>query len=269
MPTATASTGTTAPPLSPSSRPAVTSPPTPLTQSTAPVPVGSSPASPTIAPTPTAQVVAGFAGKDIVRLPTTTRVVALTFDAGANANAIPEILATLRSENVPATFFLTGDWVRHFPAQARDVGALFPVGNHSNTHPHLPQLSSAQVASQITDAQASISAATGRDTRPLFRFPFGNRDARTMAVVNGLGYVSVFWTVDTLGWEGTSGGQTTSTVTAHVLAQLQPGEIVLMHVGSNPKDRSTLDGDALRGIIEAMKAAGYGFVTIPQGLGLA
>src|SRR5450755_4318388 len=77
MPTATASTGTTAPPLSPSSRPAVTSPPTPLTQSTAPVPVGSSPASPTIAPTPTAQVVAGFAGKDIVRLPTTTRVVAL------------------------------------------------------------------------------------------------------------------------------------------------------------------------------------------------
>jgi peptidoglycan/xylan/chitin deacetylase (PgdA/CDA1 family) len=90
-----------------------------------------------------------------------------------------------------------------------------------------------------------------------------------MAVVNGLGYVSVFWTVDTLGWEGTSGGQTTRTVTAHVLAQLQPGEIVLMHVGSNPKDRSTLDGDALRGIIEAMKAAGYAFVTIPQGLGLA
>ena len=49
---------------------------------------------------------------------------------------------------------------------------------------------------------------------------------------------------------------------------MQPGEIVLMHVGSNPKDRSTLDGDALRNIIETIKAAGYGFVTIPQGLGL-
>jgi len=247
----------------------MTSPPQPLTQSTPPLTVVSSPASPTIAPTPTAQVLAGFAGKDIVRLPTTTRVVALTFDAGANANAIPEILATLRSENVPATFFLTGNWVRHFPAQARDVGALFPIGNHSDTHPHLPQLPSAQVASEITDAQASISAATGRDPRPLFRFPFGSRDARTMAVMNGLGYVSVFWTVDTLGWEGTSGGQTTSLVTARVLAHLQPGEIVLMHVGSNPTDRSTLDGDALRNIIDAIKAAGYGFVTIPQGLGLA
>ena len=87
--------------------------------------------------------------------------------------------------------------------------------------------------------------------------------------MNGLGYVSVFWTVDTLGWEGTSGGQTTSSVTARVLANVQPGEIVLMHVGSNPKDRTTLDGDALRGIIDALKARGYGFVTIPQGLGLS
>lgn len=220
-------------------------------------------------PVPVSRSAAAFAGTDIVRLPTSSRVVALTFDAGANADAIPEILATLRSQSVAATFFLTGDWVRAFPAQAREVGTLFPIGNHTNTHPHLPQLSSAQVASQVTDAQAGISAVTGRDPRPLFRFPFGSRDARTRAVVNGLGYVSVSWTVDTLGWEGTSGGQTTSTVTALVLAHLQPGEIVLMHVGSNPKDHSTLDGDALRNVIEAIKTAGYGFVTIPQGLGLS
>jgi peptidoglycan-N-acetylglucosamine deacetylase len=53
-----------------------------------------------------------------------------------------------------------------------------------------------------------------------------------------------------------------------VLAQLQPGEIVLMHVGSNPKDHSTLDGDSLKTVIEQIKAAGYGFTTIPHGLGL-
>jgi peptidoglycan/xylan/chitin deacetylase (PgdA/CDA1 family) len=261
---------TTVPSSSPPAPSVTPTPSTPLTpQPTVTVPASSPPPATTSTPAPVFQSGASFAGKDIVRLPTSGRVVALTFDAGANANAIPEILATLGSENVPATFFLTGDWVRAFPAQAREVGALYPVGNHSNTHPHLPQLPSAQVASQVTDAQVSISAITGRDPRPLFRFPFGSRDARTMAVVNGLGYVSVFWTVDTLGWEGTSGGQTTSTVTARVLAHLQPGEIVLMHVGSNPKDHSTLDGDALRNIIEAIKTAGYGFVTIPQGLGLS
>ncbi len=253
------------------SAPTVTPTPSPtLTpQPTATVPAASLLAATTLTPAPALRSVAGFAGTDIMRLPTTSRVVALTFDAGANADAIPEILATLRSQKIPATFFLTGAWARAFPAQAREVGTLFPIGNHTNTHLDLPQLSSAQVASQVTDAQVSISSITGRDPRPLFRFPFGSRDARTRTVVNGLGYVSVLWTVDTLGWEGTGGGQTTSTVTARVLAHLQPGEIVLMHVGSNPKDHSTLDGDALRNLIDAIKTAGYGFVTIPQGLGLS
>ncbi len=211
---------------------------------------------------------AAFAGADIARLPTTQHVVALTFDAGANADAIPEILATLRSEQVPATFFLTGTWVKAFPAQAAEVGSHYAVGSHSMTHPYFTKLTTDEITSQLVDAAAAIKAATGHDPKPLFRFPFGDRDARTKALVNGLGYVSVLWTVDTLGWKGTSGGQSVATVTQRVLANLQPGEIVLMHVGSNPQDHSTLDGDALKGIIDRLRAAGYGFVTIPQGLGL-
>jgi hypothetical protein len=101
----------------------------------------------------------------------------------------------------------------------------------------------------------------GADPRPFFRFPFGERDARTIAAVNDLGYVAVRWTVDTLGWKGTSGGISTQTVTDRVLAGLQPGEIVLMHIGSNPDDGSTLDADALPLMIDRIRAAGYGFVT--------
>jgi peptidoglycan/xylan/chitin deacetylase (PgdA/CDA1 family) len=220
---------------------------------------------PTVAPS---GVVATYAGKDITKLPTTQHVIALTFDAGANADAIPEILATLKSEGVPGTFFLTGVWVQHFPAQAAQIGALYPVGSHSLTHPYFTKLSDGEVAAQLTGAQQAIEAAAGRNPQPLFRFPYGDRDTRTRNLVNGMGYVSVFWTVDTLGWEGTSGGQSVASVTHRVLANLQPGEIVLMHVGSHPTDHSTLDGDALKGVIEQVKAAGYGFVTIPQGLGL-
>jgi len=227
-------------------------------------------APPAFTPTPVAlsTVLAADAGKDLVRLPTTQRVVALTFDAGANADAIPEIIATLHAENVPATFFLTGAWVRAFPVQAHQLGALYPVGNHSSTHPHFTQLSTAAVRAQVTDAQTAITAAAGRDPQPLFRFPFGDRDTRTRAVVNSLGYISIYWTVDTLGWEGTSGGQSTSSVVQRVLDKLQPGEIVLMHVGSNPVDHSTLDGDSLKAVIDQIKAAGYGFVTVTEALGL-
>jgi peptidoglycan/xylan/chitin deacetylase (PgdA/CDA1 family) len=239
-----------------------------LASSTAPPMVTTAPPVLSPAAAPLSAVLAAGAGKDLVRLPTDQPVVALTFDAGANADAIPKILATLQAENVPATFFLTGAWVKAFPAAARQVGALYPVGNHSSTHPHFTQLSSAAVRAQVTDAQRAITAAAGRNPQPLFRFPFGDRDTRTRDLVNSLGYLSIYWTVDTLGWEGTSGGQSTSSVVRRVLAKLEPGEIVLMHVGSNPVDHSTLDADSLKAVIDQIKAAGYSFITVPQGLGL-
>lgn len=46
------------------------------------------------------------------------------------------------------------------------------------------------------------------------------------------------------------------------MGALRPGEIVLMHLGSNPQDGTTLDADALPDVIDRMRAAGYGFVTL-------
>jgi len=205
---------------------------------------------------------AALRGTELNTVATTQNVVALTFDAGANAAAVPSILSTLESNCVPGTFFLTGNWVDAFPASARQIAVRHPVGNHSDTHPHLPALSDAAVRDEITRAERIIQGSTKFNPRPMFRFPFGDRDARTMAIVNGLRYGSIRWTVDTLGWQGTSGGQSVQTVTNRVLANLRPGEIVLMHVGSHPTDGSTLDADALPGIIAELKRRGYGFVTI-------
>jgi peptidoglycan/xylan/chitin deacetylase (PgdA/CDA1 family) len=113
-------------------------------------------------------------------------------------------------------------------------------------------------------ARAAIRQATGSPPITLFRFPYGSSSASTLALVNHLGYTAVGWTVDTLGWEGTSMGQSVASVTSHALAHLQPGEIILMHVGANPHDHSTLDADALPGIISAIHAHGYQFVTLNQ-----
>jgi peptidoglycan/xylan/chitin deacetylase (PgdA/CDA1 family) len=77
-----------------------------------------------------------------------------------------------------------------------------------------------------------------------------------------VGYVPVRWTVDSLGWKGTSGGQSVQSVVNRVLAAAQPGEMVLMHVGSNPYDATTLDASALPAIIDGLRARGYGFVTL-------
>jgi peptidoglycan/xylan/chitin deacetylase (PgdA/CDA1 family) len=215
------------------------------------------------APAPPPAPSPSLLGVDWTRIPTSAPVVALTFDAGANADAVPSILQTLKTKNVPATFFLTGQWVRSFPAQTNAIAVGgYLVGNHSDTHPALTTLSDAQVRAEVENAQWHILVTGGAETRPLFRFPFGDVDARVLGIVNGLGYVGVRWTVDTLGWQGTSGGMTVQRVVDRVLAGLQPGEIVLMHVGSHPTDRSMLDAAALPQIIDQIRARGYEFVTL-------
>jgi peptidoglycan-N-acetylglucosamine deacetylase len=102
----------------------------------------------------------------------------------------------------------------------------------------------------------------GRTPRPLFRFPYGDVNARTIAIANRAGYVPVRWTVDTLGWQGTAGHISAAIVVSRVLAAARPGEIVLMHVGSNPDDHTTFDADALAQVIDGLRAGGYSFVTL-------
>jgi len=234
----------------------------PTPSSSAPSPGSSTSVRPTTPTTPPASSITALLGREWTRIPTTDRVVALTFDAGANADGVPKILATLSAKAVPGSFFLTGEWVNSYPNQARSIGSRYRVGNHSVSHPHFPQLTDAQVRSQLADAATAIRRVAGADPAPWFRFPFGDRNARTIGLVNAAGYVPVGWTVDTLGWQGTSGGITSEQIMRRVLGALTPGEIVLMHVGSNPDDRSTLDADTLPQLIDALRARGYRFVTL-------
>jgi len=197
---------------------------------------------------------------EIVRLQTRQHVVALTFDGGGNADGAPGVLAALRRAKVPATFFLTGHFVRSYPALARAIGRRYPVGNHTVDHLDMLRLSTAAATREVTRAAVMIQRATGRDTHPYFRFPYGSRNGRTLRLVYSLGYASVRWTVDTWGWMGLS-QQSVGGAVRRVLANLVPGEIVLMHVGSS-RDHSTIDAHALPTVIRLVRARGYRFVTL-------
>jgi peptidoglycan/xylan/chitin deacetylase (PgdA/CDA1 family) len=203
-------------------------------------------------------------------IPTHAKVVALTFDAGANADGVSSILATLSREKVQATFFLTGNFTGTFQAESKAIVAAGQrVGDHSISHPHFTELTDSQVRDQVLGAENVIRSVTGAESWPWFRFPYGDYNSHTVSVVNSVGFVPVGWTVDTLGWKGTSGGITAQKVVDRVLGNLQPGEIVLMHCGSNPTDHTTLDAEALPVVINELRARGYSFVTIDalRGLG--
>ena len=266
VPTSTATvTPTSTTPTS--SRPGPTPPPVttarPTDTATAP------PVTTTATPKPTCSIPSALLGRDLTTLGTTRKVVALTFDGGAGNDGVAAILRTLAAEGVPGSFFLTGEFVDAFPASAKAIAARHPVGNHTYHHPDLTTLSSSAVRTEVRTAAAHITTVTGQDPRPWFRFPFGAVDARTVSVVNADCYVPFRWTVDTLGWKGTSGGQSVATVVSRVTASLVPGQIVLMHVGAHPTDHSTLDADALPRVIDALRDRGYSFVTLGAVIGPA
>ncbi|WP_324652278.1 polysaccharide deacetylase family protein [Georgenia sp. H159] len=272
-PPAGATTGTTAspsaersPPEPPS--PEASSPPTEHPPAPQPAPSTEPPREPTPRPTPEPAppepaLPAAWRGVDLERIATQRRVVALTFDGGSSDAAVSSILGTLDRYDAPATFFVTGAFARSYPDSVRAMArAGHPVGNHSDTHLAYPDLTNAQIHADLAAAESAITALTGRPARPLFRFPYGARTDADIAVVNDAGYLPVRWTVDSLGWKGTSGGLDAGAVAGRVLSGAVAGQIVLLHVGANPDDGTTLDADALPAIIEGLRAQGYELIDL-------
>lgn len=255
-------TVTPSPTPAPSPQPSTTRTPQP-TATPAPQP------SPTPTPTLGRTMPASMRGVEWYTLPTDRKLVALTFDAGSGDQGLAKILKTLADKNVPGTFFLTGQFVQRYPNDARAIAAvdIHSIGNHTWDHPHMNQLSDAAVRDEMLSAEQAIVSVTGRHPWPLYRFPYGESSTRTIGIANSLGYGSIRWTVDTLGWEGSLDangnptGQSVTTVTSRALNAARPGEIVLMHVGAAP-DGTTLDADALAGLIDGLRAQDYSFVAI-------
>lgn len=197
-------------------------------------------------------------GVEYVRLPGDTKRVALTFDAAYDPAPLSSILATLRKEGVPATFFFTGEFVEDFPESVSAVVASgAPIGNHSYSHPDFTKITPDEARSQLRRTATLLTEAGAEDPRPLFRFPFGARDQATSALVADEGYVSVYWTIDTLDWKPERTAQEIYDV---VMSRLSPGAIVLMHVGG--KQTAAI----LPSLIADIRARGYEFVDLRTAL---
>lgn len=206
-----------------------------------------------------------YAGKEIIKVSTTEKAVALTFDAGANADGVDKVLSILAASDIKGTFFLTGKFIEKYPDKVKAIVASGgDIGNHTYDHPYLTGLTSERIGEEIRSAELALEEGAAAEFRPLLRSPYGDRNQSTMKSVSDNGYINIRWTVDSLGWKGTSGGQTKDTVRDKVLKASSPGAIIMMHLGSNPDDKTHLDSQALPEIIAQLKADGYEFMTLSE-----
>ncbi|HEY5526699.1 MAG TPA: polysaccharide deacetylase family protein [Candidatus Anoxymicrobiaceae bacterium] len=186
---------------------------------------------------------------------TTSKRIALTFDAGADAGATAKILDTLKDAELHCTFFITGQFATQYPDLVKRLAAEgHELGNHSWSHPHFPELTQAQVSSEVTRTELAVKKLTGLDTKPYFRFPYGAGSTALVKQLNSMGYIGVLWTFDTLDSEGAKADEIRSRVAKYAV----PGAICLMHCGS------TEESTALPGVISDLQNSGYKIVTLTE-----
>jgi peptidoglycan-N-acetylglucosamine deacetylase len=252
---------TTAPTTAPPTSAGTTTPTTSLPTTVAPTTPATSPST-TVAPTTTTTTAPGAASLAVHRVPTEAKVVALTFDAGSDVGNTALVLDVLARYGAAASFGITGDFAATHPDHVRRIAREgHVVMNHSDSHVSFTGVSSADVLLDTAARQADLLAADavlapliGRSTVPFWRPPFGDYDAGVLTDVGAIGYrYTVMWTIDSLGWRGLSAQE----ITDRVLDRVEPGAIVLMHVGSQ-----SADAHALPTVIDGLLARGYRFTTI-------
>ena len=188
---------------------------------------------------------------------TSTKQVALTFDAGGDVAPSSTMLSILNRRSVHATWFFTGVWAQQSPVLVRQVAnSGYEIGNHTMTHTDLATVANVEECKQLNTADATISRITGRSTtRPYFRPPYGSRDARIRQTAANLGYRTVTWTIDTLDWQTDS---TPDRILQIIKDNLKPGAIILMHAGS------VSETQALDTVITYLQGQGYSLKTITE-----
>ncbi|MGW1667307.1 polysaccharide deacetylase family protein [Streptomyces sp. NPDC002324] len=178
------------------------------------------------------------------------KCVALTFDDGPVTDT-QRLLRLLSERDVRATFYAVGTNVQRNPSTMNAAAlAGHQIGNHSWDHADLTRLSAAKIKSQLFRTDTAIKQATGKKPTT-FRAPYGAHNA---AVRSAAGRPLVHWSVDTLDWKYRDSAR----LIKYVNAQTKPGDIVLMH----DIHRTTVD--AVPGIIKALKARDFHFVTVDQ-----
>jgi len=197
------------------------------------------------------------AGRWLERGDGTRPEVALTFDDGPHPVFTPRLLDLLRDLGVPATFFCVGICAAAYPELvARTVQAGHLVGNHTWSHPYLPDLTRDEVLRQVDATGEVLGNATGA-VPALVRPPYGSRTPEVLRWFAGQDLTTVLWDVDARDWAGPGTEAIVHTVTTSATA----GSIVLMHDAGGDRTQTLA---AVPRVVASLRKRGYRFVTVDR-----
>lgn len=182
--------------------------------------------------------------------------VALSFDAAWGNDDTRNILDILAKNNIKVTFFMTGGWVNKYPEDVKAIAAAgHDIGNHSENHKQMSQLSKEQCTQEIMKTHNRVKKLTGIEMN-LFRAPYGDYNNNLVGMARELKYYTVQWDVDSLDWKDYGVKSIIDSVVNN--QHLGKGSIILMHNGAKDTPK------ALQAIITGLQEKGYQIVPISQ-----
>ncbi|WP_375541371.1 delta-lactam-biosynthetic de-N-acetylase [Paenibacillus sp. L3-i20] len=187
---------------------------------------------------------------------TTRNELFMTFDNGYENGLTPKILDVLNEKKVPATFFVTGHYIKDQPDLLKrmvDEGHI--IGNHSWSHPDMTQLSEEMIRNELKKVKEQVQLMTGQQEMEYLRPPRGIFNEKVLAESKNWGYTSVFWSIAYKDWDvrAQKGAQYAF---EQVTKQFHPGAILLLHSVSQD------NADALGSIIDEARRQGYEFKSL-------
>lgn len=181
-------------------------------------------------------------------------LIALTFDDGPYPLHTSVLLATLKEQQVKATFFLVGRRVQEFPELTRRIADDgHELANHTFSHRREGELGPGELEQELLKTEDAMAAVCGVRTH-LFRPAGGSLSPEGIARVKGLGYTLVDYTVNPGDWWIRSADDL---LKGSFRGRSREG-VVLLHTGNLPLVR------ALPVYIETMRAKGFRFVTVSE-----
>jgi cellulose synthase/poly-beta-1,6-N-acetylglucosamine synthase-like glycosyltransferase/peptidoglycan/xylan/chitin deacetylase (PgdA/CDA1 family) len=201
------------------------------------------------------------------RLP--ERTIALTFDDGPDPEWTPKVLEVLRENDAHGTFFVVGSEVARHPDMTRRITAAGnELGLHTFTHPNMQRLAPWRRTFELSQTQVAIAQAANVHTN-LVRFPYSSKpqaiDEVNWKIVKQAGkqgYLVVVNDMDSEDWQRPGVAQIVRNATP-------PGEtsaVILFHDAGGDRSQTLA---ALKVFIPMMKARGYRFTTVTEGLNLS
>lgn len=188
----------------------------------------------------------------IYSVETNEKKVALTMNCAWNADDIEQILDILDRKNVKITFFMVGDWIDKYQDAIKKINeAGHEIANHSNTHPHVNNLTYTENVNEIQKCNDKIYNITGKKNK-LYRAPYGEYNDNVLLAATDNNFYVIQWNIDTLDYNNLDSDQ----MIERINKKINNGSIILMHNGTENTANS------LEAIIDDIKSKGYEIVTV-------